>query len=340
VRCPTLDQLPPAPPAKTGWPWTEDSPQCAATRPDGQLWPRISVVTPSYNQGRFIEETIRSVLLQGYPDLEYLIIDGGSTDGTLDIIRRYEPWLTYWVSEPDRGQTHAINKGWTRATGEILAYINTDDTYLRGATTTAALEFCLHPHVAMVYGTAIIVDETGREQSKWEARPFDLKTMLVSGSIVPQPATFFSRASVASLGYLNETRHMIMDYELCTGIGVRYPSVCLPCPLARFRIHAQSKTRLHFETTARELVEFVTGFRADQVPGNEWRTIRNGTLSRVHYEWALGYLVQGREGDKAWRPLLTSIRLYPLFALRRPMLTARIVMRALLGCLRPVRASS
>ena len=152
----------------------------------------VSVITPSYNQGQFIEETIRSVLLQGYPDLEYMIIDGGSTDESLEIIRKYEPWLAYYVSEPDRGQTHAINKGWRRATGAILAYINTDDCYLNGAIATAVHEFCTRPDVGMVYGTAIIVNEHNK-WTTWKARPFDLKMMLTVGNIVPQPAVFFSR---------------------------------------------------------------------------------------------------------------------------------------------------
>src|ERR1700738_5143459 len=104
----------------TGWPWTTETPRLPAVRPDGSRWPRISIVTPSYNQGQFIEETIRSVLLQGYPDLEYLILDAGSTDGTLDVIRKYERHLTYWVSEPDKGQSDAINKGFARCTGELM----------------------------------------------------------------------------------------------------------------------------------------------------------------------------------------------------------------------------
>src|SRR4030095_840430 len=193
VRCPTLEQLLPPPPGKPACPWTEDSPQLPNTRLDGSAWPRVSVTTPSYNQGQFIEETIRSVLLQGYPDLEYIVIDGGSTDETLEIIRRYEPWLTYWVTEPDHGQTHAINKGWMRATGEILAYINTDDCYLDRTITTAAHEFCATSNVGMVYGSAIVVDEAGNQLRTWEARPFDVKTMLTAGNIVPQPAAFFSR---------------------------------------------------------------------------------------------------------------------------------------------------
>jgi GT2 family glycosyltransferase len=332
VRCPTLDQLPPPPPGKTGWPWTEESPQWPDTRPDGQPWPRVSVVTPSYNQGQYIEETIRSVLLQGYPDLEYIIIDGGSTDRSLEIIRRYEPWLAYWVSEPDRGQTHAINKGWTRATGDILAYINTDDCYLDGAITTAVQEFCAKPNVGMVYGTASIVDESGKELSTWEARPFDVKIMLTVGNIVPQPAAFFSKSALKTVGYLNEKWEMIMDYEVCIRIGMQFPAVCVPRTLARFRCHAQSKTRLRFEAMARELIHFVTSFSMDQMSAQDWQTIKDTTMSRVHYELALMYLWHGhQEESKAFKQLLKSISLYPLFALRRPMQTAFITKEILLG---------
>ena len=133
MTSPSIGELPLSPPGRKGWPWTEPSAPLPATLPDGRPWPKISIVTPSFKQGRFIEETIRSVLLQGYPNLEYIIIDGGSKDEPVEIIRKYERWLTYWVSEPDRGQSEAINKGMARATGEILAYINSDDYYAAGA---------------------------------------------------------------------------------------------------------------------------------------------------------------------------------------------------------------
>jgi glycosyltransferase involved in cell wall biosynthesis len=289
-------------------------------------------VTPSYNQGQYIEETIRSVLLQGYPALQYIIMDGGSTDSSLAIIRRYEPWLASWVSEPDRGQTHAINKGWTQATGDILAYINTDDCYLPSAITTAAQEFCAQPNLGMVYGTAIIVDEAGKELRSWEARPFDIKIMLTVGNIVPQPAAFFSKSSLRSAGYLNEEWQMIMDYEFCIRIGEQFPSVCVPRTLARFRCHAQSKTQLRFETTARELMHFVTSFGTDQISSYDWQTIKHATMSRIHYELALAYVVHRKqEWSKAFKQLLESIMLYPFFALRRPMLTAYITKEVFIG---------
>ena len=106
-----ISQLPPPPPDRTGWPWTEESPRLPSHMPDGSKWPKISIVTPSYNQGKFIEKTIRSVLLQNYTNLEYIIMDGGSTDESVEIIKKYKPWLTHWGSEKDEGQSDAINRG-------------------------------------------------------------------------------------------------------------------------------------------------------------------------------------------------------------------------------------
>ena len=131
MRCPTLAELPPPLEGKTGWPWTVESTQLPETMPHGSPWPRISIVTPSYNQGEFIEETIRSVLLQGYPNLEYIIMDGGSSDKTNEVISKYASWLKYWRSQKDEGQAAAITEGFLRATGQIGAYINSDDFYLQ-----------------------------------------------------------------------------------------------------------------------------------------------------------------------------------------------------------------
>jgi glycosyltransferase involved in cell wall biosynthesis len=133
MRCPTLAELPPPPPGKTGWPWTEECPQLPDTRPDGSPWPRITIVTPSYNQGEFIEETIRSVLLQGYPDLEYFIMDGGSTDESVDKIIQYQAWLSHWCTGKDSGQADAITKALERASGIWFHNVNSDDVLLPNA---------------------------------------------------------------------------------------------------------------------------------------------------------------------------------------------------------------
>ena len=294
-------------------------------------------MTPSYNQGRFLEETIRSVLLQGYPDLEYLVIDGGSGDESVEIIRRYEPWLTYWTSEPDQGQSHAINKGWTRATGDVVAYINSDDCYLTGAIHRAAQQFSENPSLGMVYGTALIVDEIGQPLRVWEAQPFDVKAMFTVGSMVPQPATFFSKVVLSTVGYLSENWHLIMDYEFCTRVGIRFPTAHVPETLARFRDYPGSKSRVRFQHMARELIDFLTEFSTDQIPQRDLRTIKRTALSRVHYELAFAYLAQEqREAPKVIGHFVKSIAIQPRFALGRPSATVYLGKQVLSGYLRAV----
>ena len=130
----------------------------------------VSIVTPSYNQSRFIEDTIRSVLSQDYPQIEYMIVDGGSTDGSVEIIKRYEDQLAWWVSERDQGQTDAINKGFARATGDILAWLNSDDTYEPGAVSAAVKYLQEHPEVGMVYGDCNYIDENGERDRQIQVR--------------------------------------------------------------------------------------------------------------------------------------------------------------------------
>jgi len=281
------------------------------------------------------------VLLQGYPNLEYIVLDGGSSDGSLEIIRKYEPWLAYWASEPDGGQTQAINKGWARATGDLLAYINTDDCYLGGALGIAAREFCAKPDVGMVYGTAMLVDEAGNQLRTWEARPFELRTMLMEGNMVPQPAAFFSRSALEAVGLLSEEWHMILDYEFCIRIGMRLPTLCVPRPLARFRLHEHSKSRLRLDDTLGELLRFVTTFRPPQMSAHEWEALKRVVLSRIHYEFAMGYAAQPEpERSRALTQLVESVRLFPLYALRRPRTTAHIAIQVLAGRLRRLLGTS
>jgi glycosyltransferase involved in cell wall biosynthesis len=223
MRCPTLNELPP-PPGKTGWPWTEESPQLPDTISDGRPWPRISIVTPSLNQGQFIEETIRSVLLQGYPNLEHIIIDGGSTDNSVEIIKKYEKWISFWVSEKDRGQSHAINKGWKKSNGDILAWINADDICCPGAIDAVVERFCEKNDVVLVCGAANTTDVYGNKvlftKSSPDINPY---TMLKnSGGVPTQPSVFLRRRVLDEVGYLNTRLHYVMDWEYWIRIGLHY----------------------------------------------------------------------------------------------------------------------
>jgi glycosyltransferase involved in cell wall biosynthesis len=205
--------------------------------------PLVSVVTPSYNQAHFLEETILSVLNQDYPNLEYIIIDGGSTDGSVDIIRTYQDRLAYWVSEPDDGQADAINKGWRRCQGEVLAWLNSDDTYLPGAVRTVARFLQRHPQADMVYGYVNTIDESGKVI--WTIEPstdFDLNGFVHSYFYVPQQTVFFRKCVLDKVGMLDTSLHYCMDPDLWTRIALNFTVQGIPALIANFRTHSGSKT--------------------------------------------------------------------------------------------------
>ncbi len=247
MRCPTLSELPPPPPGKTGWPWTEETPPLPDVMPDGKPWPSFSITTPSFNQAAFLEHTLRSILLQGYPDVELAVIDGGSQDGSLEIIRKYEPWLAYWVSEPDHGQSHAINKGWARARGDWLAYLNSDDFYFPSALRKTAEAWGWNPSVAVITGGVVFTDEHGRTESQHmpylkAASPLDLSLVLPPDWYLPQQATFFSRRALDAVERcLREDLHYTMDRELMYRMCRQGKVLLIQEILAGDRHHSQSK---------------------------------------------------------------------------------------------------
>ncbi len=236
--------LPPPPPGKTGWPWVAVGEQFPGTMSDGLAWPRISIVTPSYNQGQFIEETIRSVLMQGYPNLEYIIIDGGSNDQSIDIIRKYEPWLTYWVSEPDRGQPHAINKGMSRITGSLFNWLNSDDILLPGALRQLVLAHQQHPE-AILLASVENYNELYGYSSVVRPRNVSFATMIESwrGHMVwHQPGIYVPRTALEQTDPLDETLHYSFDRDwLCRLLQIA-PVHYVPAVVVRFRLHETSKS--------------------------------------------------------------------------------------------------
>jgi len=202
--------------------------------------PLVTVVTPSFNQARFIRQTIDSVLTQSYPRIEYLVIDGGSTDETTAILRSYGDRLS-WVSESDGGQTDAINKGWRRARGTIVAYLNSDDTYLPGAVETAVAGLRAHAEAGAVYGEGYHVDESGRVIDRYPTEPFDL-ARLADTCFICQPTVFLRREVVERLGYLDGSLRYCMDYDLWIRLARVSRFVHVPEYLATTRLHADAKT--------------------------------------------------------------------------------------------------
>jgi glycosyltransferase involved in cell wall biosynthesis len=202
--------------------------------------PLVTVVTPSLNHGRFIRETIESVLTQSHPRIEYLVMDGGSTDDTVAILESYRDRLS-WVSEPDGGQTQAINKGWRRARGTIIAYLNSDDTYLPGAIEKAVAGLRAHPEAGAVYGEGYHVDEAGRVIERYPTEPFDM-TRLGQTCFICQPTVFLRREVVEGLGYLDESRRYCMDYDLWIRLAHVSRFAYLPEYLANTRMHPDTVT--------------------------------------------------------------------------------------------------
>jgi len=212
-----------------------------------QTQPKISIITPSLNQGRFIEETILSVLSQGYENLEYIIVDGLSTDETLSILEKYSDKLR-WISEKDTGQTNAINKGLAMAKGEIVGYLNADDILLPNALLNVADMFVKQPQVMWVIGQCNITDENGNEVRSFitlyknlmlRFRSFPL---LCITNFISQPATLWRRSIVDSLGFLDENLNYVMDYEFWLRIYAKYRPLFMESYLASFRVHPNSKT--------------------------------------------------------------------------------------------------
>ncbi len=203
--------------------------------------PLVSVITPSYNQGKYIETTIKSVLNQNYPNLEYIIIDGGSTDGSLSIIKKYADKLTY-ISERDGGQSNAINKGFRIAKGEIVAWLNSDDTYEPGAISEAVKYFDQHD-VALVYGEGDLINENGQKIKRFEAtQSFDLWTLVNVWDYIMQPTTFFKRNALEKVGYLDEDLHWTMDWDLWIRLAKKYKVGYINKILANSREYAETKT--------------------------------------------------------------------------------------------------
>jgi glycosyltransferase involved in cell wall biosynthesis len=209
----------------------------------------ITIVTPSFNQGDYIEETINSVLSQSYPDVEYIVIDGGSKDNTIDIIKKYESGIAYWISEPDNGQSHAINKGLSKMNGQILAYLNSDDVYYKDALEKVARFFNENPNIDVLYGDISLIDKDSKLIKHKYEPPFNLKMahMIGFGLLIPQPSTFWRKTVTDKIGLFDENNHYTMDQDYWYRASKHFRIKHFPVKLAKFRLHSSSKTNVSIE---------------------------------------------------------------------------------------------
>lgn len=242
-----IDALPQPPPQKTGWPWTEQCPPLPGMMPDGRAWPKICVVTPSYNQAAYIEEALRSVLLQNYPNLEYMVMDGGSTDGSVDIIRKYEAWLSRFHTGPDQGQAAAIATGFSSSTGEIMAWLNSDDRYQPETLRRVASYFAGHPRVVLVASAVFDMDEESEiiaeSEYRFIASPCRTLTANLGWHNWPQPGCFWRRWAYDKSGGIDPFLQFTMDRDLFLRLAALGPARRLKGPpTAAFRHHEDSKT--------------------------------------------------------------------------------------------------
>lgn len=291
VQALTVRDLPAPPPGKSGWPWTEGTPPA----PAGE-WPHISIVTPSYNQGDYIEETIRSVLLQGYPNLEYWVMDGGSNDETVAVLEKYAPFLAGWVSEKDRGQTHAINKGLERASGEVLGYLNSDDILLPRALQHTGRAF-RRPEVMITTGLRRQIDADSRFIRNQLMGP-PTAQLLRYVCVVNQETTFWRRAVLDKVGLFDETFNYTMDYDYWQrALDAGFSFTLLPHYLGAIRLHDTSK-------------------------GTTLDHVRNQELSRIYQRYELAQneaeasqrLAQIVPGQRARRDIVEWLAQKPVFS--------------------------
>jgi len=242
------------------WPWGEPE-SYISYHDDSSLklksengYPRLTVIMPSFNQGNFIEESIRSVLLQGYPNLEFMIFDGGSSDNTIKIIEKYAQWITYWESRSDRGQSHAINKGLKKSTGEYIAWLNSDDLYYPGALFHIAEATRKYPDAGMIYGPGAKIDVHSKVIKKIPYRPYN-KKLLQTLFYILQQSSFVKRSALDQKWMVDETLHYTMDWELAIRISRKFSIYSIQADIGMFRLHNKCKTQTGNWTRRKEIAK-------------------------------------------------------------------------------------
>lgn len=277
--------------------------------------PLVSIITPSFNQARYLEQTMRSVLEQDYPRIEYLVIDGSSRDGSVDIIRKNEDKLAYWVSERDSGQAEAINKGLMRTTGEIVAWINSDDYYLPGAISSAVKIFEANPDVVLVYGDMLAVDENGQTINLMKYAQLSLVDLLCF-QIIGQPSVFFRRDALEKAGLLDTTFHFLLDHHLWIRLAQYGKILHVPQVWSAARYHAEAKNRAKAAEFGQEAFRILDWAKGQPGLTGIVSSVERRARASAHRVDAR-YLLDGGQPWSALKAWMRALFIHPPTALKR-----------------------
>jgi glycosyltransferase involved in cell wall biosynthesis len=275
----------------------------------------VSIITPSFNQASYLEQTLRSVLDQDHEDIEYLVIDGGSTDGSADIIKKYASRLAHWVSEKDSGQADAINKGMAHAKGDIVAWLNSDDYYLSGAVAAVVKVFDANPDIALVYADMLAVDENGQTFNTLRYRQLTLEDLL-SFQIIGQPAVFMRRVAFEKAGGLDLSYHFLLDHHLWIRIAAQGRILHIPQTWAAARYHAEAKNRAQAAAFGHEAFRILDWAKSQPNLASVLSPISHRALASAHRVDAR-YLLDGGQPAASLAAWTRAFFIHPPTALAR-----------------------
>ncbi len=273
----------------------------------------VSIVTPSYNQARYLEQTLLSVFEQDYPRIEYIVIDGASTDGSVDIIKQYADRLAFWVSEKDSGQAEAINKGLARARGDIVAWLNSDDFYLPGAVTAAVKAFESHPEAGLIYGDTVAVDEQGEFIHFPRCAQWTLDDLLTF-HILGQPAVFMRRDVLLQAGFLDPSFHFLLDHQLWIRMASIAPMVYVPERWAAGRFHESAKNVAQAAKFGEEAFRILAWAESDRRVSGALARVRRQSRAAA-YRINARYLLDAGQAPQSLQSYLQSLLIHPKTAL-------------------------
>jgi len=275
----------------------------------------VSIITPSYNQAPYLEQTIQSVLEQDYPNIEYIVVDGGSADSSVEVIKEYADRLAYWVSEKDSGQAEAINKGFARASGEILAWLNSDDYYMLNTISVVVRCFEQNPDVVMIYGDMLAVDGEGQITNLLKYKQLTLEDLLCF-QIIGQPSVFFRRSALEKTGLLDTSFHFMLDHHLWIRLAQQGRILHIPQIWSAARYHADAKNRARAAEFGREAFQVLDWAKKEPGLAETVTGVKRRALASA-YRYDARYLLDGGQTLSALRAWLRALFIHPPTALGR-----------------------